>query len=441
MADISCPVCGKLNPSGSDECQFCHAQLLLATAPETPEWLQRIRSRYASETPETPPVRDFPDLPEPERQADDTMPSVPLRDVESEPEVSRESAEGVGEQTSPEQFLRVQPPPAFSYKLRITSTQHAHADLLDSIIAAEGSPVPLAARKERAASPLLRWGIAAILFISILGPIVTNRQQSPLPAFAEEAAQVNNLIEQLPDEASVLLAFDFEPGFSGELDMAGAAVIDHLVSRGAYLTLVSTNPTGPILAERSLSRVAGQNNFVRNVHYVNLGFIPGGAAGISSFVEAPQRTLPYTLEGEAAWSGDEGAGQRSVAPPLAGIETIYDFDLILILVDDAFTARSWVEQVQARLAGESRQTPVAMIVSAQVEPLVRPYYDANPRQVQGFVAGLRGGTAYGQMTGWGAAPGSHWEAYIFGMSTAGLLMFMGALVGIAFTLFDKRGRD
>jgi hypothetical protein len=488
MADISCPSCGKLNPAGLDECQFCHAELVLSEAssplavggnlspgeealgeisadpepapqdedgreqaeidsPEagsgadTPEWLRRIRIRHASEQPAKTASSEFSDWLDPERQADDTVPSVPLGDTEPEPVEVPGAPEVVGGETSPEQFLRVQPPSAFSYNLRITSTQHAHADLLDSIVAAEGSAVPLSRRKDSSASPLLRWGIAAILFLSILGPIVTNRQLSPLPAFTEEAAQVNNLIEQLPGEASVLLAFDYDPGFSGELDAAAAAVVDHLISRGAYLTLVSTIPTGPVLAERFISGTVGHNNLVRNIHYVNLGFIPGGPTGLLSFAEDPQRTLPYSLDGETAWSGDGGAGRRSVSPPLVGIDALADFNLVLILVDDSFTARSWIEQVQSRLVGESFQTPLVMVVSAQVEPLVRPYYDADPRQVQGFITGLRGGTAYEQMTGRKIMPGYYWDAYIFGMSMAGLLVLIGALVGIAFTLFDRRGQD
>ena len=487
MVDIPCPACGKLNPDGLNECQFCHAELIPATtsnsdaeeqeflpgedAPldnlsdpdpalpedvekdrtetglpgseadsETPDWLRRIRIRHASEQPEIP-SSDFFDWRDPERQADDTVPSVPVRDPAQEQVERPGPLDGENGAISPEQFLRVQPPSAFSYNLRISGTQHAHADLLDSIVAGEGTAVPVARRKEASTSPLLRWGIATILFISILWPVITNRQRSPLPLLPEETGQMNNLIEQLPEEASVLLVFDYDPGFSGELDAAATSVVDHLISRGAYLTLVSTIPVGPVLAERFLSSTVRNNNYVRNIHYVNLGFIPGGPTGLLSFAEDLHHTLPYTLDGEAAWSGDGGPVGRSVFPPLEGIEELSDFNLVVILVDDSFTARSWIEQVQPSLIGEGFHTPMAMVVSAQVEPLVRPYYDADPRQIQGLVTGLRGGAAYEQMTGRETMPGYYWDAFIYGMNAAGLLIIIGALVGIAYTLFGQREKE
>jgi hypothetical protein len=517
MADISCPVCGELNPEGLEECQFCHADLTTPVdpspeieereptpdqeipsenlpnhdtalheeveeedrtgrgapgdeeGPETPEWLRRIRIRHASEgspaesglenldtseweageefrqetTEEEPGTlsKDFLDWTDPERQASDTVPVVPLGSFTSIPVEPGGPRSGMDGEIAPEEFLQARPPLAFSYNLRITSTQHAHADLLESIVNSEGLALPLSRHREAIPSPLLRWAIAAILFVSILWPVVMERQGAPMPSFPEETGQVNNLIEGLPEEASVLLAFDYDPGFSGEMDAAAAAVIDHLISRGTYLTLVSTVPTGPVLGERFISETISRHNLDRNTQYVNLGFVPGGSAGLLSLTEDLQRALPYTLDGEAAWEGIGGQAGRSEFPPLEGIVQLSDFNLVLVLVDDSSTARSWIEQVQPSLHVESFQTPMAMVVSAQVEPFIRPYYDANPRQVQGFIAGLRGGMAYEQMTGRDMIPGYSWDAFIYGTSTAGLLLLIGGLVGIAFTLFDKRGQD
>jgi hypothetical protein len=160
-----------------------------------------------------------------------------------------------------------------------------------------------------------------------------------------------------------------------------------------------------------------------------------------SLVEDLQRALPYTLEGELAWSGDGEPPGRSEFPPLDGIEGLSDFNLVLVLVDDTFTARSWIEQVQPALMDGSFQKPMVMVISAQIEPLVRPYYDADPRQVQGFITGLRGGTSYEQMTGRNLMTGYLWNAFIYGMSAAGLLLFAGWLYGVALNLFEQRGRE
>jgi hypothetical protein len=508
MAEISCPSCGKLNPEGVDECQFCQADLSSATTsqpevevqavvpdaeipsdespaqeqayveetekdpsetgstaaeeePDTPEWLRRIRVRLASETaprepglgiPSIPewdggdqprgemgadgqvmPSREFLDWTDPERQVGDTVPVVPIESTG--PFAAAEDA------FPPEQFLPGTTSPAFSYNLRITSTQHAHADLLDSIVHSEGLAAPLPRLREPAASPLLRWGVTTILFLSILWPLLTGREGTPMPFIGEEAGQVNNLIEQLPEDASVLLSFDYDPGFSGELDAAATAVVDHLISRGAYLTLVSTIPAGPVLAERFLSQATSRHNLIRNTHYINLGFVPGGPTGLVSLAENLQRALPYTLDGEAAWNQDEASAGRSDFLPLEGIEQVSDFNLVLVLVDDSFTARAWIEQVQPSLAVETFQTPMAMVVSAQVEPLVRPYYDANPRQLQGFVSGLRGGAAYEQLTGRDGMAGFSWDGFISGLSVAGLMLLVGGLAGMASSLFDQRKEE
>jgi hypothetical protein len=527
MTDIPCPVCGKLNPAGLVECQFCQAEIpSQATSPveedvqglapsaedsqgEPPEreedipakasslsaqdnvkesgesaasqeidsevagWLQKIRGRLAHEQggsrmfrkgrasiqaeqgeefqddqrvkqvdPE-PVIRsaDFPAEGEPEPQPGDTLPSVPEHDFslktgEYQDSASREEGEGL-----PEKLINPPPVSTVSYNLRLTGSQHAHADLLRSIVEEEGSPAALIRRRPVASYPFLRWAIGAVLIFSILWPIVMDRQSAPLPVVGEEAGQVNNLIEQLPEESRVLLAFDYDPGFSGELESAAAGVIGHLVSKRAYLTLVSTLPTGPVVAELFFSNTAGREEFARDLHYVNLGFIPGGPAGLLSFAENFRQAMPYTLEGKAAWFGGENPEGSSAFQPLDGITEISDFNLVMILVDDPFTARSWIEQVQPHLIRETFRTPMAVVVSAQVAPIVRPYYDSYPRQVQGVVSGLRGGITYEQLTGRAGQASNQWDAFSSGMNITGLLILIGALMGIVYTLFWPHDRE
>jgi hypothetical protein len=520
MADIPCPACGKLNPAGLMECQFCQAEIpSQETSPaeedvqglaagmgdsqgvplereedlpakvsslspqdnakesgdsaasqemesEAPEWLQKIRGRLAHEQggsrmfrkgrasirPEQgeefqvdpePLIRsaDFPAEDEPEPQPGDTLPSAPEHDFsletgEYQDPVSGEEGEGL-----PDHLLNPPPLSTVSYNLRLTGSQHAHADLLRSVVEEEGSPAAFIRRRPEASYPFLRWAIGAVLIFSVLWPIVMDRQSAPLPFVREETGQVNNLIEQLPEESRVLLVFDYDPGFSGELESAAAGVIGHLISKGAYLTLVSTLPTGPVVAERFFSSTNGGENFVRELHYVNLGFIPGGPAGLLGFAENLRQAMPYSIEGKAAWIGGENPAGSSAFPPLDGITEISDFNLVMILVDDPVTARSWIEQVQPHLVKETFWTPMAMVVSAQVAPFVRPYYDSNPRQVQGLIAGLPGGIAYEQLTGRARLASNQWDAFTSGMNITGLMILFGAFIGIVYTLFWPRDQE
>jgi hypothetical protein len=75
-------------------------------------------------------------------------------------------------------------------------------------------------------------------------------------------------------------------------------------------------------------------------------------------------------------------------------------------------------------------TPLLMVVSAQVEPLVRPYYEANPQQVDGLVAGLSAGVSYESAMQRPGMARRFWDAFSFGLPTAVILILIGSLVSI-----------
>ncbi len=183
-----------------------------------------------------------------------------------------------------------------------------------------------------------------------------------------------NLIEGIPANAPVLIAFDYDPALAGELEAVAAPLIDQLQSKGVRLTIVSTSPTGPALAERFL-----QNTLLVNSHqykageqYVNLGYIAGGPAGISFFASQPSIAMPVTTSGHSAWG----------TAPLEGVTKLSEFAAVMILTDDADTARNWVEQAGLYLG----KAPMIMVISAQAEPMIRPYFDSG--QLKGIVSGL-----------------------------------------------------
>jgi hypothetical protein len=260
----------------------------------------------------------------------------------------------------------------------------------------------------------------------VLWSILYPGKPAALPAYQEEIAELNRLIEQLPQGGKVLVAFDYQPGLFAELDTAAYGVIDHLMGKGAYLTLVSSTTMGPILAERLVEGM--QSNYPYGVQYVNLGYIPGGTAGLASVIGNLPATLPYTIEGKAAW----GSALQPRLPPLEGIEDIGDYALILVLVDDPDVARSWVEQLTPFLSDASFQGSLGMVTSAQLEPVVRPYFDANPRQIHGFVAGLRGGASYARLTGRDDMVRTYWDPFGMGLFIGVLLMVVGGLLYSSF---------
>jgi len=205
------------------------------------------------------------------------------------------------------------------------------------------------------------------------------------PKLTQEVITASQLIAALPSNVPALVVVDYAPGFSGDVGPLLASVVDHLATKNETMALVSTLPTGPFQAESLISQVKTRPGLETvPINYANLGFLPGGSTGILAFIQDPARTLPGS-----AWS----------TPALNNIHTLADFALLVVATENPETARMWIEQVRTVVPN----IPIVMALSAQAEPLVRPYYDASPQQVQGLLGGYSAAvlydTALGRTTG------------------------------------------
>ena len=197
------------------------------------------------------------------------------------------------------------------------------------------------------------------------------------------------------------------------------AVMSVLLERAPYLVIVSTNSSGPVQAERFLSTLSSQLQ-VPELYYSNLGYIPGGATGLLGFAERPRQVLPYDLLGHPVWN----------EPALMNIHSAADFALVLVLTENADTARAWIEQVQPSLS--KKDVPMLMVVSAQAEPMVIPYFQSSPKQIAGLVAGLAGGAAFEKLTGRPFGVRKTWDAFGVVVIVAVIVILLGGLL-FAFT--------
>ncbi|MGW8143011.1 MAG: hypothetical protein ACWGN2_01370 [Anaerolineales bacterium] len=318
---------------------------------------------------------------------------------------------------------RARKPKAYSSSLKISPSQRAHIDLLTSLVEAEGQPHPLPERKIISQQNIMRWVIALVLLLAVLWPLVIGGQDMPFPVYDEGSSEVNRLINQLPENARILVGFDFEPGLSTEMDAAAAPVITHLMEQGALLTLISTSPSGPLLAERFMQSTQSGLGYINGLDYINLGYLPGGAAGLVSFFDNPQGTILYSIDGIPLWEADGGSN----VPVLGQIDQVTDYDMVMVLVDDPETAQGWIEQLGPRLTDPLELTSLVLITSAQLEPVVRPYYDGLPQLVNGLVVGLRGGAAYARLVGGEDLLSQYWDAFGWGTFMAAMLILVGGL--------------
>ena len=368
---------------------------------ELPTWLEAMRPIEAAA---------FALLSETEREAqvESSGPLAGLRGVlPAEPDIAR-----------------MKKPPAYALRLQVSDSQQASADLLEGLVKTEAEPKALPERPVISSQHIFRLIIFAALLLPIIWAAFTRSQNIPLPALPQEVFDTTSLVNALPDNPLILLAVDYEPGLSGEMQAASSAFIDQLMLKGAYLAMVSTSPNGPALAEGLIRNVAGRSEHQYHDinQYANLGFIPGGPAGLASFAAAPRKIAPFALDSESTyvWSRE----------PMQAATQLSDFNLVAVLTDNADKARAWIEQVQPSL----EETPLVMVVSAQAEPMVRPYYYSSEKQVQGLVVGLAGSAAYENahrdlMSGSGPAR-QYWDAFSYSLLVAAILVAVGVLISL-----------
>jgi len=304
-------------------------------------------------------------------------------------------------------------PQTYSTKLQMTEGQQRHAASLERLVASESEPRPLSGQVRLRSARLLRWVIAFALILVVGLPVVTGIHTVPGAVYPSELSATRDLINGLGANSPVLLVFDYEPALSGELEAAAAPVIDHLLFKGPRLAILSTSPTGPILAEHFMKTTQASHGYQSGQGYVNLGYLAGGPAGVLGFAEDPPATAAYTIEGAPAWQ----------TLPLQGIQKLSDFAAVIILTDNADTGRIWIEQAGPYLS----TSPMIMVISAQAEPMIRPYYDS--QQVKGLVTGLAGGKAYEQANdqafqGVGLAR-RYWDAFSVGLFLAVMMILVG----------------
>lgn len=363
---------------------------------ELPTWLQAMR----------PVEAVTPDLPE------DT----------AEVDVSEKKKETIGPLSGLSDVLPAEPgivhfgsKPKPAAVFELTEQQKKYAHLLNTLVENEANYKPVEGRKVANPQQVLRWVIAVLLLSALFAVVWLNGDFLPLPeaGFPEENLAVVSMVNDLQAGDKVLVAFEYQPGLSGEMEAASSALMEHLLLQGTELVLVSTQPVGPGLAESFLQTKFSTSAYVTERQYANLGYVSGGTAGLLNFAVNPRQTVP-----NVAWS----------ASPLDAVQSVADFAMVLVLTDDPDIARSWIEQVQPLLNGQS--IPMVMVTSAQAEPLVYPYYLTEPRQVSGLVSGVSGGAYYETVISHSLAR-RYWDGYNVGLLLAVLIIAVGSIINLA----------
>ncbi len=310
--------------------------------------------------------------------------------------------------------------------LQVTEKQRHQTSVFEELLSNEGIPGLIGEKQIIAPQNIFRIGIFLILCLVIIGAILSGVKLGVIPTPPAETLDAIDIVNSVSNGAPVLLAVDYQPGYTGELEAGTSILLDRLMVNGASLAMVSTNPTGPAQIERLISRVNKDrgHQYKAKEQYVTLGYIPGGTTGLNGFAIQPRRIFNQGADGKPIWG----------ISWLSKINKISDFSLVVVATDDPDTARAWVEQVQPFLENK----PLLMVVSAQAEPMVRPYYETTPKQVSGMVTGLTGGAAYEQIINRPGVATKYWSPFNAAIIIAIFVIVIGSAYTIIMTLSNQR---
>jgi hypothetical protein len=287
--------------------------------------------------------------------------------------------------TLPVEMLIAQPRAAIAEEMEAPVADTPQARLFAEIVSQppEVAPKPLVEPSRRVGVALPRWITYLVLIAVVTVPLLLG--QPLLQRTVESSPAVESLraeIQSQDSEARVLVAFDYDPTTSGEMDVLAKTLIGHLMDQEAQMVVVSLLPSGPATAQILLDEMVQVHPSYAGSYgqrYAILGYLPGQAVAV--------RLLGGSLE--RAFAHDFRGNPVSDLEVMAGVTAIQDFDLILVLAAGQDTLRSWIEQ-----AGTPYDVPMAAGVSASIEPLARPYYEAESRQLVGLAGGVPGAAVY-----------------------------------------------
>jgi len=295
-------------------------------------------------------------------------------------------------------------PRTYSVRLNVTQDHQAHVQLLEQLIAAESQPRPRQATPAQKSGLFGYWLIAILLLAAILLPLFGGTQMTAMPALTPRGTwQFIESFNALPASPTILLVLDYEMSTSGEMEALLLPPLRHLTSiKQAHLAFIALNPLMSTMDERLLEALHVAQPQMPLPESVNLGYLPGGLSALPLFASNP--TFAASPEARARW-------ERS---PFQRVKTLSDFDCVVLVTDNAESARLWIEQTNSL-----KYNTLLMVSSARSAPMLSPYFHSG--QAKGMIAGLNDAAAYEQMSGLSGLARRYRDAY-----SAGLLLALGA---------------
>jgi hypothetical protein len=308
------------------------------------------------------------------------------------------------------------PPHTFTGTIKVTENQQARAQILKNIADQSRWEDEGLEEKSRSSHRILHGIVAALMLLAVWIPLVIKGSPSVLPAlYPGEVVQAFNTINALPVDKPVLVAADFDGSLYGELSWSLQPLLSQIMAKNIAVAYLSTNSAGATLFSKALDPlVIRYPNYSNPGQLVNLGYLAGGSIGLQSLARDPVTTLPLTASLQPAWQ----------SKPFNAITKISDFGALIVITENADTAKYWIEQVKPSLG----TTPLIVVISAQSAPLLQPYYDSG--QVTGYISGLYSAVAFESLAKDPQSATGHLSSFQITLILVVLLILVGGIASL-----------
>jgi hypothetical protein len=307
-------------------------------------------------------------------------------------------------------------PQTYSNTLKITPEQENQLERLQRISGEARWETNDAVKQPKQRSYLLRSIIYLLMIAVVIFALLGARPALITPTLYPQAVvKTYDTITALDGQQPVLIAADFDSSLYGELKWSSEAVLRQLMSQNVPITYLSTTPVGATLLQDTLTGLAAnQNEYSLAEKTVNFGYLAGGTVGLQALAQDPRATLPLSVALKPAWE----------AAPFDAVTKVSDFGAVIVITENADTARYWIEQVKPSLG----QTPLLVIISAQSAPMLQPYYDSG--QVNGYIGGVSGSAAFEALSSTSGAASNHYAAYQLTLLVAAIMILVGGMISL-----------
>ncbi|MCB9421037.1 MAG: zinc ribbon domain-containing protein [Ardenticatenaceae bacterium] len=242
--------------------------------------------------------------------------------------------------------------------------QISQVTLLRQLALADKSAAQSFSGTDTSSSGIVRLLLAGLLLVAILlGLMQPNLLPPASVAASAHLAAVYTAVEEAAG-APVLVAVDYTPALSGELDAQTEMLLAQLAANGSSVVTVSQSAAGTAVIQRLAA------------DYPTLGLLPGQSVGL--------RQLGDCLAGDVACNTLSGKALTGTMQ-----QSLNDVALIIVLTGERDNLVDWLEQVAL-----SGNIPVVAGVTKSLAPVALPYLDTT--QLQGMIGGLPETAVYQQ---------------------------------------------